>query len=215
MIASDAQRPAVAAAVRDIVGPAAARLGGRRFRARTSCRVSYAHPCSTRLALSAKMPAVQTRARELYDAWQQDPAKANRDLQPAFVSILAHSGDAKRYQEFKKHFKSARTPQEEQSYLFSLANFRDLALLRQTMEMTLNGDVRTQNSPYLLHSLLANNVSRIEAWEYIKRNWETIVGKFPDSALPRMCEAINGLARSPKRSRGRFFTSTRCALAVN
>jgi hypothetical protein len=59
--------------------------------------------------------------------------------------------------------------------------------------MTLNGDVRTQNSPYLLHSLLANNVSRIEAWEYIKRNWETIVGKFPDSALPRMCEAINGL----------------------
>ena len=33
----------------------------------------------------------------------------------------------------------------------------------------------------------------IEAWEYIKRNWETIVGKFPDSALPRMCEAINGL----------------------
>ncbi|HEX3408937.1 MAG TPA: hypothetical protein VHS07_01585, partial [Candidatus Binataceae bacterium] len=26
-----------------------------------------------------------------------------------------------------------------------------------------------------------------------KANWQAIVGKFPDSALPRMCEAINGL----------------------
>jgi len=59
--------------------------------------------------------------------------------------------------------------------------------------MTLNGEVRTQNAPYLLHSLLANNASRIEAWEFLKRNWATIVEKFPDSALPRMCEAINGL----------------------
>ena len=193
MIATDAQRPAVAAAVRDIAGPAAARLGWSPLQGEDELQGQLRASLLNALGTIGEDAAVQTRARQLYDAWQQAPAKANRDLQPAFVSILAHSGDAKRYQEFKKHFKSARTPQEEQRYLFSLANFRDLALLRQTMEMTLNGDVRTQNSPYLLHSLLANNVSRIEAWEYIKRNWETIVGKFPDSALPRMCEAINGL----------------------
>ncbi len=193
MIATDAQRPAVAAAVRDIAGPAAARLGWSPLQGEDELQGQLRASLLNALGTVGEDAAVQARARELYDAWQHDPAKANRDLQPAFVSILAHSGDAKRYQEFKKHFKSARTPQEEQRYLFSLANFRDLALLRQTMEMTLNGDVRTQNSPYLLHSLLANNVSRIEAWEYIKRNWETIVGKFPDSALPRMCEAINGL----------------------
>jgi puromycin-sensitive aminopeptidase len=193
MIATDAQRPAVAAAVRDIAGPAAVRLGWSPLQGEDELQGQLRASLLNALGTIGEDPAVQSRARELYDIWQQDPAKANRDLQPAFVSILAHSGDAKRYQEFKKHFKSARTPQEEQRYLFSLANFRDLSLLRQTMEMTLNGEVRTQNSPYLLHSLLANNVSRIEAWEYIKRNWETIVGKFPDSALPRMCEAINGL----------------------
>ena len=46
---------------------------------------------------------------------------ARRDLAPALVGILAHAGDGKRYEEFKRKFKSARTPQEEQRYLFSLA----------------------------------------------------------------------------------------------
>ena len=114
-------------------------------------------------------------------------------MQPAFVSILAHTGDATRYEEFKRTFKAARTPQEEQRYLFALANFQKIDLLRQTMEMTLSGEVRTQNAPFLMHSLLYNRVSRMEAWEFIKANWETMVNRFPDSALPRMCEAIVGL----------------------
>jgi puromycin-sensitive aminopeptidase len=193
MIATDAQRPAVAAAVRETVGPAAARLGWSAVADEEELQGQLRALLLATLGTIGENSAVQARARELYDAWQQDPAKANRDLQPAFVTILAHAGDAARYQEFKQHFKSARTPQEEQRYLFSLANFRAMPLLRQTMEMTLNGEVRTQNAPYLLHSLLANNVSRIEAWEFLERNWETVVEKFPDSALPRMCEAINGL----------------------
>jgi puromycin-sensitive aminopeptidase len=193
MIATEAQRPAIAAAVRDVAGAAAARLGWAPMAGEGELQGQLRATLLSALGTIGEDAAVQARARDLYDAWQQDPARADRDLQPAFVSILAHAGDAARYQQFKQHFKSARTPQEEQRYLFSLANFRDLTLLRQTMEMTLNGEVRTQNAPYLLHSLLGNNVSRIEAWEYLKRNWETIVGKFPDSALPRMCEAINGL----------------------
>jgi puromycin-sensitive aminopeptidase len=61
------------------------------------------------------------------------------------------------------------------------------------MEMTLNGEVRTQNAPFLMHSLLANPVSRYEAWDFVRKNWEVMVQKYPDSALPRMCEAVSGL----------------------
>jgi puromycin-sensitive aminopeptidase len=193
MVATDAQRPAVAVAVREIAGPAAARLGWSAVADEDELQGQLRALLLATLGTVGEDSAVQARARELYDAWQLDPSKANRDLQPAFVSILAHAGDTARYQKFKQHFKSARTPQEEQRYLFALANFSEISLLRQTMEMTLNGEVRTQNAPYLLHSLLANNASRIEAWEFLKRNWATIVEKFPDSALPRMCEAINGL----------------------
>ena len=109
------------------------------------------------------------------------------------VAILAHAGDAKRYEEFSRKFKSARTPQEEQRYLFSLTGFREPKLLERTMAMSLDGQVRTQNAPYLMHSLLLNPASRYEAWDFIRRNWEEMAKKYPDNALPRMCEAVVAL----------------------
>jgi len=136
---------------------------------------------------------VQQRAAEIYARYLKDPASVDRDLVPPVIGILAYAGDRARYEEFKQRFKSARTPQEEQRYLFSLANFHRPELLRATMEMTLNGEVRTQNAPYLMHALLLNTVCRYEAWDFVKKHWEEMIRKFPDAALPRMCEAIVGL----------------------
>src|SRR6266852_141888 len=193
IIVSDAQRPSLARAVRETVGPAAARLGWTPKPGEDELQGQLRATLTGALGTLGDDPEVQSRARELYATWQRDPSQDDRDLLPAFINIAAYTGDAARYQEFKKNFKSARTPQEEQRYLFSLAGFRVPEALRQTMEMTLNGEVRTQNSPFLMHALLYNPTCRYEAWEFVKRNWETMVSKFPDSSMPRMCEAIVGL----------------------
>jgi puromycin-sensitive aminopeptidase len=193
IIVNDAQRPVLARAVREIVGSAAARLGWTPKPGEDELQGQLRATLMGALGTLGDDPEVQSRGRELYAAWQRDPSQADRDLFPALINIAAYTGDAARYQEFKKNFKSARTPQEEQRYLFSLASFRVPAALRQTMEMTLNGEVRTQNSPFLMHALLYNPTCRYEAWEFVKRNWETMVSKFPDSSMPRMCEAIVGL----------------------
>ena len=55
---------------------------------------------------------------------------------PALIAILAHAGDAGRYQEFLQRFRSASTPQEEQRYLYALAGFQQAELLAQTLERT-------------------------------------------------------------------------------
>jgi puromycin-sensitive aminopeptidase len=193
IIATKEQRPALAQAVRDVVGPAAARLGWNAAASDDELTRQLRAMLLGTLGTVGDDQEVQARARELYAKWSRDSASLDRDLMPQLVSILAHTGDHDRYQEFKQNFKTARTPQEEQRYLFSLANFRDLELLRRTMEMTLNGEVRTQNSPFLMHSLLANPVCRYEAWDFVRKNWDTMVQTFPDSALPRMCEAVAGL----------------------
>jgi puromycin-sensitive aminopeptidase len=193
MIVSEAQRPALAAAVQEVVGPAFARLGWTKRAGEDELTGQLRGTLAGALGTLGQAPEVQQRARELYRQWNADPAQADRDLVPPLINILAHCGDAAGYEEFKKNFKAARTPQEEQRYLFSLANFRDPAVLRTTMEMTINGEVRTQNAPFLMHSLLYNTVCRYEAWDFVKRNWETMIGKYPDSALPRMCDGIVAL----------------------
>jgi puromycin-sensitive aminopeptidase len=193
MIVDDKDRRLLAALVREVVGPAFARLGWEPKPGEDELTRQVRGVLAAVLGTIGEDADVRARSKQLYTLWDDDPSKADRDIAPALVSILAHSGDAQRYEEFKKKFKAARTPQEEQRYLFSLANFPDLALLRQTMDMTLDGQVRTQNSPYLMHSLLINNRSRYDAWDYIRSHWEEMTRKYPDNALPRMCEGVVSL----------------------
>src|SRR5579875_2788190 len=193
MIVSTEQRPALARAVRDLLGPAAARLGWEADPSEDELTRQLRAMLIGILGTLGEDQQVQLRARELYDEWSDNPTRADRDLMPQLITILAHTGDRTRYQDFKRRFKNARTPQEEQRYLFSLAHFRDLELLQQTMEMTLNGEVRTQNAPFLMNSLLGNPIARYQAWDFVRDHWEAMVQRYPDSALPRMCEAIVGL----------------------
>ncbi len=193
MIVSDSDRPALAAEVRRIVGPAFARLGWEPKPGEDELTRQLRGVLIAVLGTFGEDSEVRAKAAQLYTLWDDDPSKADRDIAPALVSVLAYSGNAGRYDEFKKKFKSARTPQEEQRYLFALANFRDKALLRKTAEMSLDGEVRTQNAPYLMNSLLLNTSGRYEAWDFIRSHWDEMTRKYPDNALPRMCEGVVSL----------------------
>ncbi len=193
LIVKDAERPALAAAVRGIVGEAAERLGWEPRPGEDELVRQLRGTLWGAMGTLGDDGEVKERAAEIYGHYLKDPASVDRDLVPPVIGILACAGERARYEEFKQHFKSARTPQEEQRYLFSLASFRRIELLRATMKMTLSGEVRTQNAPYLMHSLLLNTTCRYEAWDFVKQHWEEMIRKFPDAALPRMCEAIVGL----------------------
>ncbi|HLK86785.1 MAG TPA: M1 family metallopeptidase [Candidatus Binataceae bacterium] len=193
LIVSEAQRPALAAAVREIVGAASGRMGLEARAGEDELTRQLRGMLWGALGTLGEDAEAHRQAAELYARYGKDAAAIDRDLVPPMVSILAAHGDRARYEEFKQRFKSAGTPQEEQRYLFSLAGFRSAEPLRETMEMTLNGEVRTQNAPYLMHSLLLNPTCRYEAWEFVKRHWEEMIRKFPDAALPRMCEAVVAL----------------------
>lgn len=190
LIVGDGDRPALAAAVRDIAGDAAARLGWTPKPGEDELTRQLRGLLWSALGTLGDDPAVQSEAKSLYGRYLADSAAVDRDVVPALVSILAACGDEARFGEFRARFQRARTPQEEQRYLFALAGFRRPELLRRTMEMTLGNEVRTQNAPYLLESLLMNPACRYEAWEFMRRNWEAICERFPDAALPRMCEGI-------------------------
>ena len=211
MIASDADRPTLAGTVREIVGPAAAGLGWEPKSGESELVRQLRGMLIGALGTLGDDREIQKRARDLYARFEDNPDSADRDLVPALVNILAHSGDAARYEEFKKKFNAPRTPQEEQRFLFALANFRDLDLLKKTMEMTLDGQVRTQNSPYLMHSLLLNPACRYQAWDFARAHWNEMIQKYPDNALPRMCEAVVALLDREDEIK-KFFSEHRVRL---
>jgi puromycin-sensitive aminopeptidase len=213
MIVSDSDRPALAAAVRAIAGPPVSRLGWDAKSGESELTRQLRGVLIAALGTIGDDKEVQNRAAELYARFENNPEKADRDVGPALVSILAHCGDTRRYDQFKEKFQKGRTPQEEQRYMYSLAGFRDHLLLRATMEMTLDGQVRTQNAPYLMHSLLLNTAIRYEAWDFIRKNWDEMCRKYPDNALPRMCEAVVALLDREQEVK-KFFETHRVRLGA-
>jgi puromycin-sensitive aminopeptidase len=137
----------------------------------------------------------QSHAAELYAASRKDPAAVDPNLLPALVSILAFTGDAARYEEFADRFKSAATPQEERRYLFSLAMFRQPALLDRTLAGTLDGQIRVQDAPFMVGAVMSNVYGREQGWRFVKSNWDLLDRRFPKQGLRRMCGGIAGLTK--------------------
>ncbi len=139
-------------------------------------------------------PAMQQRAAELYRAYRNDATAVDPNIVPSLIAILAHTGDATRYEKFDERFRTASTPQEERRYLFSLSAFQPRALLERTLARTISGDIRTQDAPFLVSAVLGNVYGRELAWDFVKTNWEKMDQLFPKQGLRRMCGGIVSLA---------------------
>lgn len=135
----------------------------------------------------------QHQATERYQQYRTDLTTVDADVVPALVNILAHIGDEARYEEFSERYRTAATPQEERRYLFSLAAFSHAPLLDRTLARTLNGEIRMQDAPFIVGSLLTNVYGREQAWEFVKANWDQMDKLFPKQGLRRMCGGIVGL----------------------
>jgi puromycin-sensitive aminopeptidase len=135
---------------------------------------------------------VQARAAELFDEAQE--SEIDTDLFAAIIPVLAHADGEARYDDFSRRLRAARSPQEEQRYLYALAAFRGEALIARTLARTISGEVRTQDAPFLLRAMLHGIESRQQAWAFFKENWDLMNSKWPVTGVRRMCEGVIGLA---------------------
>src|SRR5262249_30840261 len=125
--------------------------------------------------------------------WKTDKSKVEPNVVPALVTILAFSGDEKRYDEFLQLSKSATTPQETLRFLNALAHFRDGNLLDKTIAKCLSEDVRTQDAPYLFAQILSNQHAHASAWKFLKDRFDDMVKAYPENGVVRMCGAAEAL----------------------
>jgi puromycin-sensitive aminopeptidase len=184
-------RPMLEATVRDRLGPALARLGWSPDPGETELTSQLRGDLIRALGILGNDPDIQGRAREVYrtELEMVDPAVA-----AAVIAVTAFTGGAAEYAEFLQRFKTARTPQEEQRYLYALATVTQPELLGATLEKTLNGEVRTQDAPFVVRALMMSVYARELAWRFVKAQWEAMAAQYPASAYRRMWEGVTGLA---------------------
>ena len=202
------QRPALQAFIRTLLGPITKRLGWSPQAGESELTSQLRGELLGALGTLGDDAATQAEARSRYAQYKTNRDSVDRNVVPALVSILAYSGGPAEYEEFRGNSKTATTPQEEQRYLFALAAFRQANLLEQTLTLTVNGEVRSQDAPYLVRSLLLNTDGRERAWTFMKEHWEDMVRRYPDNSIVRMCEGITALVTPALEADVRAFFAT-------
>src|SRR5438093_8112589 len=212
-VITDEQRPGLEALVRQRVEEMTSLLGWERQEGESELDRQLRGDLLRVQGTVGNDELVQARAREIYARAQVDEASVDANVLPAVIAIVAASGGASEYAEFRDRYKRARTPQEEQRYLYALAGFRQPELLKQTLEMTINGEVRSQDAPFLIRGLLQSVYGRGLAWEFIKQHWQTMQRLYPGSAYRRMYAGTPALVRPEwERDGHAFFAENKITL---
>jgi len=155
-----------------------------------------------------KDPHVLAHAKLLFEQEISGHKTIDPDLLATVLNLVAQQGTPQDYEIIYNRYKNPLSPQYEQRHLFALGNFFQPNLIQRTLQMCLS-EVRTQDAPFLLASMLANKQTQELTWEFIEDNYHIMVNKYPANALVRMLESVRTLYGTPEiAQRAKHFLST-------
>ena len=193
-VVPDTDRPVLALAVRTLLGPLAHDLGWDPSDDDAERTPSLRSSALRTLGTIGDDPEIKAEAARRFA--RAGVEALHPDTESAVLDIVASDGGPAEFEAFLARYRNPSTPQEEIRYLYALPAFEDPALASRTFDLAL-GEVRTQNAPFVLQSLVANRATGAEAWQRITGEWDTLVAKFPANILPRMLDGVRALCSPP------------------
>ncbi len=149
----------------------------------------------------------QARARRIYDDWSDDPDSIDAELAAAASGVVAATGDSADYDRMLEQYRHGATPQIQLRHLFLLAEFEGDDLMTRTLELTMSGEVKTQNAPFVLRAAIGNLHHWRMAWDFVQRRWGDINEAFPRNTISRIVETVKALDRPADVAQAAAFFS--------
>ncbi|MCH8222013.1 MAG: M1 family metallopeptidase [Chloroflexi bacterium] len=181
--------------IRDLVAPAHGRLGWEASPGESERDLELRGLLIRAMGVAGDDAATRTTAGEMHDRYLANAGSIEPNVAAAVASVVANKGSDADYETYLGRFKSPITPQEETRYMYALAAFPERSQIDRTLAMTLNGDIRTQNAPFVIASCMMNRDHGIAGWEHIKANWEDINEKYPINTIVRMLGGVKALSK--------------------
>jgi puromycin-sensitive aminopeptidase len=196
-VGDDGARDALAGATAALLGPRAADLGWEAVAGEPERRPTLRALLLATLGTLGRDEAVRAEALARFDA---DPVSGGSgpelpaDLEAAVYEVVAWAarpGDQD-YERIAARYRDPADPQQEMRALYALAQFQDEARCLATYDLAVN-EVRTQNAPYLVATLLANRVGGPAVWRRLEEDWDRLLARFPVNSHSRMLGPVRSL----------------------
>jgi len=117
------------------------------------------------------------KARKLFQN-HLNGKKINANIRGAVYGVVAAGGNLKDYNNFIELFKQTDLQEEQRRIMASLAQFKDVSLIKKSLAFSISKNVRAQDSPLMLASLAANPYARGISWQFVKKNWKLIKHRY-------------------------------------
>ena len=194
-LVEDDARAALQARVRRLVGPALERLGWDARDTDTDRDRELRGALVAALATLGDDEPAQRRVAELFDRYRGDPTSVEANVAAAVVRATAARAGEKEFDAIVDGFRTGATPQEEQRYLYALADVRDPVLMERVLDLAMTPEVRTQNAPFLIGACIANRDNGAIAWRMVHERWDEMNERFPSNSIVRMLHGIRTVSQ--------------------
>jgi puromycin-sensitive aminopeptidase len=194
------------ALVRGLVRPALDRLGWGPAAGESERSSQLRGVLLETLGSLGRDPEAIALARSLHEAFVGDPASVNPALAAASIGVIADTGGEADFDLFWERHHSAASPQLSVRYLHSLGRFRDAYLTARLLDLI--PEVRTQDAPFTLGRAMGNRTTGRQVWDFIVKNWDDLLKRFPPGSIVRMVGAVTAITDREWADEARdFFTS--------
>jgi puromycin-sensitive aminopeptidase len=196
-LADDEGRQALHSRVAALIGPARAELGAEARPGDDDRTRTLRGLLLQAAALLGDDVAACERAADLLERFLDHPPSVDPSLASPALAVAATLGDPVLHERLTERFRTTDNPQDRERLLLSLSRFRDAEAHGRTLELSLSGDVRTQDAPYLLRETLTNRDNSAAAWAFVAGHWDEIERRFPANSLSRLVGGIRSLRSRP------------------
>jgi puromycin-sensitive aminopeptidase len=187
-------RTALQVRIRAIVAPALDRLGWDAQADDSDRDRELRGALIGALAVLAADERAQGRVRDLFAKVRADGTSVEANVGAAVVRATAALATDDDLDALIEGFRQGATPQEEQRYLYALADVRRADQMDRVLELAMTPEVRTQNAPFLIGACIANRDHGDRAWSLVEARWDDMNERFPSNSIVRMLHGIRAVS---------------------
>jgi aminopeptidase N len=201
-------RPRYQAWIRERVGPALRQLGlpgdandDPNLQGRRATLLSL-------VGMTADDTEVQRLARDLALRYLADPTSVPPTLASTILNVAALGGDEELYEKYLAKLRQAKQePEVYYQFFNALPYFRQPALVRRTLELSLSQEIRSQDAATLVGGLMEVPWGENAAWAFVEGRWDALTAKLETfQGIPRMIRSMSTFCSAERAAdMKRFF----------
>ena len=179
-VITTASRPAFARLVREILEPAVRRLGWKAKKGEPEDAKITRADVLFGLGTLGRDQAVLAEGKRLAEIWLADPVKADPESAGLALVLAAKQGDAATFDRLVAVLKRPATPDVHRLARSALLAFDTAPLVARTLDLTLDGTLKAQDTRDVLFALLRRRETVEAAHAWVEKHFDALVKASPN-----------------------------------